>query len=66
MVIKSNKIYTNNRSDLKVYIHRVFHSSDTYYKVKLTLINKKNGITYDTAKGYKLYKKNIEDWYEIL
>lgn len=54
--------YVTDNSDLKVIIHKVLYSNNEYSKVKLTLVNKRNGIIYEMNKKYKLVHKNIEHW----
>lgn len=61
MLIK-NTTYTNNKTDLKLYILKVPYYNKEYVKVKGSLINKRNEILYET-KNYKLYWENIKDWY---
>lgn len=64
MILQKNKVYTNNKSDLKLYIIEVSYYNDTYIKVKGSLLNKFNDIKYET-RNYKLYWKNISDWYTV-
>jgi len=59
--IKTGRVYTADCSDLKVFIKKVHYESTDYYKVKLSLINKNNGIVYET-KNCKLYKDKITHW----
>lgn len=56
--------YTADNSDLLVRIDRIAYAdpNDKYFKVKLSLINKSNGIEYERCKNYKLYQKNIGHW----
>ena len=57
--------YVTDNSDLKVIIHKVLYSNDEYSKVKLTLVNKRNGIFYEVNKKYKLIHKNISHWIKL-
>jgi hypothetical protein len=63
--LKAKTTYTNNASDLKIEIHAIHYQCDEYYKVTATISNKYNDIVYEIRKKYKLYTKNIKDWYEV-
>jgi hypothetical protein len=56
--------YTNDRSDLKVFIVKVQYKNSDYIKFKGILINKKNNIVYET-KNYKVSNTAISSWYKI-
>ena len=56
-----HRVYINNISYLKFVVHNVYHQTDTYVKCRGSLINKRNGILYET-KNHKLDKKLIKDW----
>ena len=56
-----NRVYTNTVSDLKFVAHNIYYETDTYVKCKGSLINKRNGILYET-RSFKLDKKLIKDW----
>jgi len=58
MKLHTNSKYTNSRSDLYLHVHAIYYESSLYYKIKGTLINKRNGISYGT-KGYKINKTTI-------
>mgnify|MGYP005992448241 CR=1 FL=1 len=62
MNLIANNCYTNNKTDLKLYIIKVSYYNDTYVKVKGSLLNKFDNTKYET-RNYKLYWKNIGDWY---
>lgn len=57
--------YTADNTDLIAHIVKVQYQSEEYAKVKLHLINKKNGIVYEMYKNYKIYKKNITHWRKV-
>lgn len=63
-MLHRNVSYTNNKSDLKLYIINVSYYNDEYIKVKASLINKFNDIIYET-RNYKLYRNNINNWYVL-
>lgn len=63
MKIQSGKSYITPNSSLIVRVHKIYHESDTYYKANISLVNKTNGIVYET-KGYKLMKSQITHWEE--
>jgi hypothetical protein len=54
-------------SDLRVEIIKVtFDSPDKpYVKVKLNLVNKRNGIIYERRRNYKLIKSKINHWSKV-
>lgn len=64
-MIKTGKSYSAKNTDLQVYINKVTYKSENYTKVKLTLVNKKNGIIYETGKKYKLIHDQIKHWEEV-
>ena len=65
--MKTGMAYTTDNSDLYIYVNKIFHESDEYYKAKVTLYYKygeyKNYVCED-RKSYKIQKKNIGYWYE--
>jgi len=63
MKLSKGKKYSNNRSDIYININKIYFEHEDYYKIKGTLVNKRNAIVYET-KGYKLYKHKICDWRE--
>jgi hypothetical protein len=63
MNIVDKRFYTSTNSDLVVYINNIYKKTPNYTYVRLTLINKKNGIIYEIRKKYKLLHKNIKHWY---
>jgi hypothetical protein len=64
MKLTKGKYYTNNYSDLMIYISQIYFQNDEYIKIKGLLFNKNNGILYEN-KSYKLYWDNIKNWEEI-
>lgn len=60
MKITKGRYYTDN-SDLFVEILKIYYSNDEYFKAKIVLSNKKNGIVYET-KCYKIFYENITHW----
>ena len=60
--IAEGRTYTMDTSDLKVYIHKIYYRSPQYYKAKVSIINKHNGVIYETRQNYKLYPKLIKHW----
>lgn len=65
-VLEEGKIYSKDNSDLKVYIDKIYYLHPEYYKVRLSIINKHNGIVYESNKKYKLYYKKVMDWNEYI
>jgi len=61
-MIKEKHTYTNNISDLAVYVIKILHRGDDYIKAKLKVFNKHNGIVYDSCRRYNLFYKNIDNW----
>lgn len=61
MFLVTGRIYTMETSDLNVYINKIHFRGPRYYKAKITLINKHNGIVYET-KNYKLYPDKVKLW----
>lgn len=64
MTLTRYKSYTNSLSDLKFVVHNIYYVGETYIKCKGSLVNKRNGIVYET-KSFRLDKKLIQDWREI-
>jgi hypothetical protein len=54
--------YHPEGSDLMVIINHIQYQNDKKAKVKLSLINSRNGIVYDFNKKYVLYKDRIRHW----
>ena len=61
-ILRRGFTYTADNTDLKVKIINIRYQNDKYARVKLTLVNKRNGIVYEVNKNYKIYKKNITHW----
>ena len=61
-MLKKGRRYTAFDSELLVYVNKVVYESEDYYKAKITIINKRNGIYYEGPKYYKLYKSKISHW----
>lgn len=64
MKLQKGKSYTNDRTDLQIKILQIHYESTDYYKVRIVLSNKKNGIIYE-MKNIKLMKDGAADWYEV-
>lgn len=56
--------YVSSLSDLLVKIVKVQYQCDEYFKAKIMLFNKNNGIFYETI-NVKLYKEKIGHWRKI-
>ena len=51
--------------DIDIYIHKVQYKCNDYYKVKLSIFNRRNkDIVYET-KGYKIYTKDFSMWEKV-
>jgi hypothetical protein len=55
-------VYTADNTDLKVIIHKIYYKNEEFFKARYSLVNKHNGIIYDSRKKTKFYKKNIGHW----
>ena len=64
-MIITKGIYTTNNSDLNIHVLNVAYRCADYVKAKIMIVNKRNGIVYDT-RYYKLYYKNITHWIKYL
>lgn len=53
--------FTVPNSDLYIIIFSVYYQDCSYAKVRMALVNKHNGIIYE-SKQAKLYKNNIAHW----
>lgn len=61
-ILRSGVRYSADNTDLIADIIKVQYQTEEYAKVKMNLINKKNGIVYEVRRNYKIYKKNITHW----
>lgn len=64
MKLIKGRFYTSDCSDLLVEILKIYFESAEYYKCKIRLTNKQNGIFYSTE-NVKLYKDKIKHWSKL-
>lgn len=65
MNIEKGKSYTNNRSDLEVYVVRVLEQSNVHAKILTNLYTKNSGRCMEYFATYNIPKSQIKDWYEV-
>ena len=59
MTLVSGRYYARNNCSLVLHAQKKYFQNKEYIKIKGSLINKYNGIVYET-KNYKLYKSLLQ------
>lgn len=65
MKIERGKTYTNNLSDLEVYVVNVMRQDNVHIKALVNLYTKNSGRCVEYFSIVEFNKNNIKDWYEV-
>lgn len=64
-MLKEKCFYTNNVSDLAVFVSRVLEESEDRIRFLGGIYCKYNQRAFEVFQTYDLPKKSIQDWYEL-
>lgn len=64
-MLEEGKLYTNDISDLAVYVSKVLEDTENSIKIIGGIYNKFSQLPIEVTNTYELKKSSIKDWYEL-